>query len=161
MSIDSVLQMVDEATVPIRVSLYGKATSSKVGGKIWAAGVGPDGTPFSVYGPCPVDSSIAEVSPKQATVRAQSASGKSTSALEQEKERSGYQRLGTYALIRRDATLVLVEVSRLSSDMDPSVVSGADDISDQRNGDRPPLPRNALYRQDREIQVPTRSGWVF
>lgn len=161
-AIDRVLQMVDEAAVPMRVSLYGMGTNSTVGGKIWAMGMGPDGALFTLYGPCPVNAQIAEAKPQSASIlNATTAQSTTIAEKEGEKQVKGYQRLGTYAVVRRDDVLKLVELSRITAQDEGLNPVSQPNPASEADSQRKSLPKGALYHQKQTDRVGTRGSWVF
>lgn len=155
-----ILQMVDEAREPVRVTVYAKASSDPVVGDVWASGVSPEGRPFTVYGTGPIKPPVQEVTPTGGAMRQiPCRDGKPSEKLERQKEREGYRLVGNLFLVRREGKLKLVEASWLK-DEDFLTASKSDD-GGFRSAGRPPLPAGVLHQRKGREPVGPRGGWVF
>lgn len=155
-----ILQMIDLASTPVRVTVYAKASRDPVVGDVWASGVSPEGRPFSVYGTGPVKPPIQEVTPAGGAMRKTPCpEGKPPEKLERQKEREGYRLVGNFFLVRREGKLKLVEASWLR-DEDFGTASDPDG-GGFRSAGRPPLAAGVLHQQEGREPVGPRGGWVF
>lgn len=89
---------------PITVTVYGKATGTKAGGKIWAIGTTDAGEVFNVYGPENPVPNAGSFEFRQSAVR--TSGNTDPGEIQRGKVREGYSELGTYQLSVQNGKVV-------------------------------------------------------